>query len=100
MASDHASCEFKDTELGHFCGSLLLRKKFRISEQQAGRAGVLRFGTLVDSDEMFLNGVKIGETGYQYPPRRYPVPEGLLREGKYAGNPPHLPLWKWKGDAG
>ncbi|SDG92520.1 Glycosyl hydrolases family 2, sugar binding domain [Marvinbryantia formatexigens] len=75
-------CEFKDTELGHFCGSLLLRKKFRISEQQAGRAGVLRFGTLVDSDEMFLNGVKIGETGYQYPPRRYPVPEGLLREGE------------------
>lgn len=75
-------CEFKDTPLADFCGSLLLRKKFMVSQEQAGRAGVLRFGTLVDSDEMFLNGVKIGETGYQYPPRRYPVPEGLLREGE------------------
>ena len=75
-------CEFKDTLLADFCGSLLLRKKFMVSQEQAGRAGVLRFGTLVDSDEMFLNGVKIGETGYQYPPRRYPVPEGLLREGE------------------
>lgn len=75
-------CEFKDTPLADFCGSLLLQKKFMVSQEQAGRAGVLRFGTLVDSDEMFLNGVKIGETGYQYPPRRYPVPEGLLREGE------------------
>lgn len=75
-------CAFKDTQLAGFCGSILLQKKFMVSAQQAGRAGVLRFGTLVDSDEMFLNGVKIGETGYQYPPRRYPVPEGLLREGE------------------
>ena len=38
-------------------------------------------GTLFDRDVTFLNGKQIGQTGYQYPPRRYDIPEGLLREG-------------------
>jgi sialate O-acetylesterase len=38
-------------------------------------------GTLYDQDVTFLNGKRIGSTGYQYPPRRYDIPEGLLQEG-------------------
>ena len=29
----------------------------------------------------YLNGQEIGHTYYQYPPRRYDIPEGLLKEG-------------------
>ena len=38
-------------------------------------------GTLFDRDVTYLNGQMVGQTGYQYPPRRYDIPEGLLKEG-------------------
>ncbi len=38
-------------------------------------------GELIDSDETYINGVKVGETGYRYPQRKYKIPAGLLRAG-------------------
>ena len=63
-------------------GSLWLRQHIIINKEHAGRAAKLLLGTLYDSDVTYLNGQHIGSTGYQYPPRRYQVPEGLLREGE------------------
>jgi len=37
-------------------------------------------GIVVDS--VFVNGVFVGTTGYQYPPRRYSFPSNLLKEGQ------------------
>ncbi len=71
-----------DAGLVDFCGCVWLRRTFYVPDGCAGRAGVLRFGTLTDSDHIYINGVLVGETGYRYPPRRYPIPEGLLREGE------------------
>ena len=62
-------------------GSLWLRQHITISKAHAGKAAQLLLGTLYDSDVTFINGVQVGSTGYQYPPRRYQVPAGLLREG-------------------
>ena len=62
-------------------GSLWLRQHITISKEHAGKAAQLLLGTLYDSDITYINGVQVGTTGYQYPPRRYQVPEGLLREG-------------------
>ncbi|AFL84725.1 protein of unknown function (DUF303) [Belliella baltica DSM 15883] len=45
-------------------------------------AAKLLLGTLVDSDEAFINGVSVGSTGYRYPPRRYSVPTGVLKKGE------------------
>ena len=42
----------------------------------------LWMGTIVDADTAFVNGVEVGSTPYCYPPRRYVVPAGTLREGK------------------
>ena len=36
----------------------------------------------MDSDETWINGVKVGQTPYQYPPRKYEIPEGLLKKGR------------------
>ncbi|MCD7765035.1 MAG: sialate O-acetylesterase, partial [Lachnospiraceae bacterium] len=45
-------------------------------------SAVLRLGTLTDADQTFVNGTLVGETGYRYPPRIYPIPKGLLRAGE------------------
>ena len=68
-------------ERNEWIGSLWLRQHISVNKEHAGRAAKLLLGTLYDSDVTYLNGQRIGSTGYQYPPRRYQVPEGLLHEG-------------------
>jgi len=68
--------------LENFCGTLLLRKKFQVSEACAGKEALLRLGTLTDADRTYVNGIFVGDTGYCYPPRRYTVPAGVLKAGE------------------
>ena len=62
-------------------GSVWLRQHIIIDKEHAGKPARLLLGTLFDQDITYLNGKEIGHTYYQYPPRRYDIPEGLLREG-------------------
>ena len=62
-------------------GSIWLRQHITIDKAHAGKPARLLLGTLFDADRTFLNGKEIGRTYYQYPPRRYDIPEGMLREG-------------------
>lgn len=62
-------------------GSVWLRQHVNIDKEHAGKPARLLLGTLFDQDITYLNGKEIGHTYYQYPPRRYDIPEGLLREG-------------------
>lgn len=62
-------------------GSVWLRQHINIDKKHAGKPARLLLGTLFDQDITYLNGKEIGHTYYQYPPRRYDIPEGLLREG-------------------
>jgi len=55
-------------------------KTVNIPPQLSGKSGMLFLGTLTDSDITYINGEKIGETGYRYPPRNYSVPP--LSDGK------------------
>ena len=63
-------------------GTLWMRKDFEIPESMEGRHAKLSMGTLVHNDAVFVNGVYVGSTGYEYPPRRYQIPAGILRKGK------------------
>jgi len=63
-------------------GTVWYRKKFNVPASLAGRQASLQLGTLVDSDITYINGVYVGSTGYQYPPRNYNIPAGVLREGE------------------
>ena len=63
------------------CGSVWLRQHIIINKEHAGKTARLLLGTLFDQDITYLNGKEIGHTYYQYPPRRYDIPEGLLKEG-------------------
>ena len=62
-------------------GSVWLRQHIQIDKEHAGKPARLLLGTLFDQDVTYLNGKEIGHTYYQYPPRRYDIPEGLLQEG-------------------
>jgi len=62
-------------------GSVWLRQHVNIDRAHVGKPARLLLGTLYDQDVTYLNGRQIGQTGYQYPPRRYDIPEGLLQEG-------------------
>ena len=63
------------------CGSVWLRQHIIINKEHARKPARLLLGTLFDQDITYLNGQEIGHTYYQYPPRRYDIPEGLLKEG-------------------
>ena len=63
------------------CGSVWLRQHIIINKEHAGKPARLLLGTLFDQDITYLNGKEIGHTYYQYPPRRYDIPEGLLKKG-------------------
>ena len=62
-------------------GTVWLRQHIQIDKEHAGKPARLLLGTLYDADITFVNGRQVGRTYYQYPPRRYDLPEGLLREG-------------------
>ena len=63
-------------------GAHWFRKEVNVNAQQASLPATLRLGMLVDADEVWVNGQKVGQTYYQYPPRIYDIPKGLLHEGK------------------
>lgn len=74
-------CFFHDTELKGFIGSVWFRREFTVSGEFAKREAKLWLGTIVDSDTVYINGIQVGHTDYQYPPRKYIVPAGTLKAG-------------------
>lgn len=71
---------FQD-EFPGFNGRIDLTKTLWLHESESTDA-FLHLGTLVDADETFVNGVSVGSTDNQYPPRNYAIPVGVLHEGK------------------
>ena len=68
--------------LGPLDGVVWFRKTVDLPESMIGKAARLWLGRIVDQDFVYVNGQFVGTTGYQYPPRKYDVPEGVLKEGK------------------
>jgi sialate O-acetylesterase len=60
-------------------GVVWFRRNFDVPDSLTGKQATLILGTIVDADSVYINGAFVGTTGYQYPPRRYTIPAGLLR---------------------
>jgi len=71
-----------DSEPGLKNGVVWFRKTFNIPEESAGKSAKLNLGAIVDADSVFINEVFVGNTTYQYPPRRYEIPAGILKSGE------------------
>lgn len=74
-------CTFRDIGFAS-SGVIWFRKTLSLPEEFAGQPARLDLGTIVQADIAYVNGVKVGSTPYQYPPRRYTVPAGLLHAGE------------------
>jgi sialate O-acetylesterase len=71
-----------ESEDGPVNGVFWFRKTINVPEKLAKQDALLIMGRIVDADEVFVNGTKVGNTTYQYPPRRYPVPADVLKPGE------------------
>ena len=71
-----------DQGLKDLNGVVWFRKEFSVSPSMVGKSVKLYLGCIVDSDSVYVNGKLVGTTGYRYPPRRYTIPEHLLKAGK------------------
>lgn len=63
-------------------GVVWYRREFDVPASMTNVPAKVFLGRIVDADELYINGIKVGSTGYMYPQRRYPVPNGLLKPGK------------------
>ena len=73
---------WEDQGIKDLNGIVWYRKEIDIPSSMAGKAAKVFLGRIVDADELYINGKQVGNTTYQYPQRRYQVPEGLLKAGK------------------
>jgi len=73
---------WNDQGVKNLNGVVWFRKEIDLPAQMAGKPAKLFMGRIVDADETYVNGVEVGNITYQYPPRRYTVPAGLLKAGK------------------
>ncbi len=74
--------KLEDQGLKGLCGSIWLKKEIDIPDGLAGKPAILRMGTIVDSDVTYVNGVEVGTVAYRYPPRKYLIPAGIMRDGR------------------
>ena len=65
-----------------FCGTVLLEKKFFITEEQAVTPAEILMGAFTDADKIYINGICCGSSYDRYAPRIYPVAPGILRAGE------------------
>lgn len=63
-------------------GVVWFRKEIDLPAGKTGKPARLLLGNVVDRDSVYINGVFVGTTGYQYPPRKYDLPLTVLKEGK------------------
>jgi sialate O-acetylesterase len=72
---------WEDQGLKALDGVVWFRKTIHVPQNWIGKPVKLYMGRIVDADEMYVNGRKIGHITYQYPPRRYEIPGDLLKPG-------------------
>lgn len=63
-------------------GVVWYRKEIDIPASMLGKPVRVFLGRIVDADELYINGKKVGATTYQYPQRRYSIASDVLKAGK------------------
>lgn len=82
--SAHIPGYWADNEVAAEDGVVWFRKTINVPRHLAQQKSLLVLGTIVDADQVFVNGSLVGQTTYMYPPRRYEVPSGTLQPGENA----------------
>ena len=73
---------WEDQGLKDLNGVVWYRKEVNIPVSMTGKAAKVWLGRIVDADELYINGKRVGNTTYMYPQRRYNVAADILNPGK------------------
>ncbi|WP_304233529.1 sialate O-acetylesterase [Jiulongibacter sediminis] len=73
---------WEDQSLKELNGTVWYRKEVEVSERLAASPAKIFAGRIIDADEVYINGTKVGGRTYQYPQRIYEIPDGVLKPGK------------------
>jgi sialate O-acetylesterase len=73
---------WEDQGIKDLNGVVWYRKEIDVPASMIGKPAKVFLGRIIDADELYINGKKIGNTTYQYPQRRYTVPNDVLKAGK------------------
>lgn len=71
-----------ENQEGEFEGTVWLKKEIILPNGSNGKVAFLNLGRIKDADETYINEVKVGNVTYEYPPRWYKIPAGVLNDGK------------------
>lgn len=69
-------------QLGELDGVVWLRKVINLTAEQSKKKATIELAKIDDNDITFINGVEIGKTNQWDAPRKYKIPNGILKEGK------------------
>ncbi len=73
---------WEDQGLRDLDGIVWYRRTIEVPASMADKEAIVYLGRIVDADFLYINGKPAGNTGYQYPQRRYVIPAGTLKPGK------------------
>jgi len=73
---------WEDQGVKNLDGVVWYRRDVEVPAVLTGIPVKLMLGRIVDADFVYVNGQLVGTTAYQYPPRRYEIPAGVLKAGK------------------
>lgn len=65
----------------NFQGFVYLRREVVLEQEPEIDDAYIYMGSIIDSDQIWINGILVGRTEYRYPPRKYSIAKGILKKG-------------------
>lgn len=73
---------WEDQGVKNLDGVVWYRRIINIPKSLAGKDVVVKLGRILQTDELYINGKKVGNTTYEFPQRVYKIGSDLLKSGK------------------
>jgi sialate O-acetylesterase len=73
---------WEDQGIRDLDGVVWYRRVIEVPKSMTGTEALVKLGRIVNADELYVNGEKVGNTTYEYPQRRYKLEAGVLKPGK------------------
>ncbi|RAV98903.1 sialate O-acetylesterase [Pseudochryseolinea flava] len=73
---------WEDQGIRDLNGVVWYRKEIDLPASMQGHKAKVLLGRIIDADKLYINGKEVGSTSYQYPQRRYNIPDDVLKAGK------------------
>ena len=73
---------WEDQGIRNLDGVVWYRREIDVPASMTGKPAGVWLGRIVDADEVYINGQRVGGYTYMYPQRRYKVADNVLQPGK------------------